>query len=207
MGISAKNKALVRAVFLDRDGVLNENVLNPETREWESPHAIKDFHLFKETLPALKRLQNAGFLLFVISNQPSYAKGKVSLEALQAIHGHFEQILKANGIKIKKSYYCYHHPKGEVPEYSIVCECRKPKPFFIRKAEQDFNLSLEESWMLGDRDTDIKCGKSAGVKTILIKSNVQNAATCTDQDFTTLGISSAVDIILKIKEIIKRRVV
>lgn len=156
------------AVFLDRDGVINELVLNPGTGEYEPPHAPEDLVLVPGVVPALRELQNAGFDLFLVSNQPDYAKGKTTLEQIRVIHEKLDRVLKAGGVRFREYYYCYHHPNGIVPEYSFACECRKPKPYFLLKAAGDYGIDLARSWMIGDRDTDIRCGKSVGTKTILI---------------------------------------
>jgi len=156
------------AVFLDRDGVVNELVLNPATGEYEPPHSPNDLILFPDVIESLRILQDAGLELFLVSNQPDYAKGKTSLETIQAVHTRLDQILKANGIHFREYYYCFHHPNGIVPGYSFACECRKPKSYFLMKAASDHDIDLENSWMVGDRDSDIECGKSAGTRTIMI---------------------------------------
>jgi D-glycero-D-manno-heptose 1,7-bisphosphate phosphatase len=163
-----------RAVFLDRDGVLNKLVFNPDTKAYEPPHTVSEIKLYPYTITSLLKLQSAGYDLFVVSNQPDYAKGKVSFESLMKIHEKFLSIISSEGIVIHDFYYCYHHPSGIVKEYSFVCECRKPKPYFLLKAQQDHLINLTTSWMIGDRDTDILCGQAAGVRTILI--NEPNSA-------------------------------
>ena len=155
------------AVFLDRDGVLNKNIFNPATQEYESPHTVADLQIEPHIFSPLKELQK-NFKLFVVSNQPSYAKGKVSLETLESIENHFEREMSENKISISKYFYCHHHPEGIVPEFTMTCPCRKPNPYFLLEAAKEFNLDLHKSWMVGDRDTDIKCGKAAGCRTILI---------------------------------------
>jgi D-glycero-D-manno-heptose 1,7-bisphosphate phosphatase len=156
------------AVFLDRDGVINELVRNTVTREYEPPHCAEDLVLFPDVIRSLSDLQDADFDLFLVSNQPDYAKGKTTLEQIRAVHGRLDRILKSEGILFRDYYYCYHHPNGIVPEYSFACECRKPKPYFLLKAARDYGIDLTISWMVGDRDTDVACGKSAGTRTILI---------------------------------------
>jgi D-glycero-D-manno-heptose 1,7-bisphosphate phosphatase len=157
-----------RAIFLDRDGVINKLVYNPKTKEYQPPLRERDLKFFLGVSWALKKLGNMGFLLFLVSNQPDYAKGKASLRTLQAIHKKFHNCLRERGIRFRRYYYCYHHPKGRVPGYSCVCKCRKPKPFFLLKAKQAYGLRMRHSWLVGDRDSDILCGKRAGVKTVLI---------------------------------------
>jgi len=157
-----------KAVFLDRDGVLNELVLNPATGEYEPPHSPVDLILFPYVIESLRVLQDADFELFLVSNQPDYAKGKTLLENIHTVHARFNHILTSGGIYFREYYYCYHHPNGVVPEYSFACECRKPKPYFLLKAARDYGINLENSWLIGDRDSDIECGKAAGTKTIMI---------------------------------------
>ena len=156
------------AVFLDRDGVINELVLNPVTGEYEPPHFPEDLIVIPGAISALRTLLDAGFELFLVSNQPDYAKGKATKEQLHEVHERLDQILKSEGIPLREYYYCYHHPKGIMPEYSFACECRKPKPYFLLKAAREYRIDLAKSWMIGDRDTDIECGRVAGTRTILI---------------------------------------
>jgi D-glycero-D-manno-heptose 1,7-bisphosphate phosphatase len=158
-----------KAVFLDRDGVLNELVLNHVTGEYEPPHSPDDLILFPYMIESLRVLQDADFELFLVSNQPDYAKGKTTLENIYAVHERFDHILKMDGIHFREYYYCYHHPNGIVPEYSVSCECRKPKPYFLLKAAQDYCINLKNSWLIGDRDSDIECGKVAGTRTIMVE--------------------------------------
>jgi D-glycero-D-manno-heptose 1,7-bisphosphate phosphatase len=160
-----------RAIFLDRDGVINHNILNPATGCYESPLTEDDFQLVAGVLPALRDLQAAGYLLFLVSNQPNYAKGKTTLDTLNAIQRKLERALFENGILFAAFYYCRHHPQAALPELRN-CVCRKPSPYFLRKAEADFGVDLRRSWMLGDRATDMSCGIAAGTKTILIGEHI-----------------------------------
>lgn len=159
-----------KAIFLDRDGVINHLIFNPKTNEYESPHEPTDLEIIPGVFEVLKTLNNKGFLLFIISNQPSYAKGKTTLTKIKEIHRRLQEKIEDYGINITEYYYCYHHPDGIIPDYTKVCECRKPKPFFIHKAEKEYDLDLKNSWLIGDQDTDIECGISGGVRTILLKN-------------------------------------
>jgi D-glycero-D-manno-heptose 1,7-bisphosphate phosphatase len=186
------------AVFLDRDGVINELVLNPGTGEYEPPHSPEDLVLVHDAIRSLLDLQDAGFDLFLVSNQPDYAKGKTTLELIRSVHDRFDAILKSEGIRFREYYYCYHHPNGIVPEYSFTCECRKPKPYFLLKATGDYGIDLAHSWMIGDRDTDIQCGKSAGVRTILIlEPHSAGYRGSTGPDYQAVNIEDAARIILE----------
>lgn len=165
----------VKAVFLDRDGVLNDLALNPATGEWESPHALDEIRIADGAVPALAGLAAGGYALFIVSNQPSYAKGKIGLQPLQAIAARIEEHFREYGIAFAETFYCHHHPAGIVPGYSGACACRKPSPFFLHAAADRHGVDLASSWMVGDRDTDIACGTAAGCRTILIH-NAHSAA-------------------------------
>lgn len=181
-----------RAVFLDRDGVLNENVLNPATGEWESPPRAEHFRLCEGVGPALSALRDAGFLLFVVSNQPNVAKGKATLAELDAIHERFVAELAAQNVWLDHAFYCLHHPEGSVAPYAGACACRKPSPHFLTLAAREFEVDLAESWMIGDRDTDIACGAAAGTKTIFIRSRGARAPT-SDQRAADAAAASLVE--------------
>lgn len=186
-----------RAVFLDRDGVLNRPVLNPATGLYEPPHSPEKVIFFPGVVESLLRLTDAGFVLFLVSNQPDYAKGKATLESIRAVHARFDHILTSNGVHFQEYYYCHHHPEGIVPEYSGTCRCRKPSPYFLVMAASDHRICLERSWMVGDRDTDIECGKAAGTRTILIEEPQSSGSRGTSKpDYRAANLKDAVTIIL-----------
>ncbi|MBI5560792.1 MAG: HAD-IIIA family hydrolase [Deltaproteobacteria bacterium] len=185
-----------RAVFLDRDGVINPEVLNPSTGQWESPHKAEGFTLFPWTASALRLISKHGYLLFLASNQPDFAKGKTPLEDLIAIHEKFASAIQDEGICFSDFFYCFHHPSGNVPGYSRTCACRKPNPYFLLTAKKKWGLEMNLSWMVGDRHTDILCGKAAGTKTILIHNEYAKEETggC-PPDFTAVNLKDAARII------------
>lgn len=188
---------MVYAVFLDRDGVLNGLILNPETGEYEPPHIIEDMKLFPYAIECLEKIQDSGYDLFLISNQPDYAKGKTTFDDLEKVHKKFDRLLTLQGIYFREYYYCFHHPRGIISEYACECMCRKPKPFFLFKAEEDYNVELRNSWMIGDRDTDIECGKAGGTKTILIEEPMSiNKRGRSQPDYKTENLMGVIDIIL-----------
>lgn len=154
------------AVFLDRDGVLNELALNPATGKMESPLTPGDLRVIDGVLPGLQELQAVGYPLILVSNQPNYALGKASLATLDAIHERLMAELECAGVRLTRVCYCLHHPRGVTPGYSGHCLCRKPSPWFLQQARDDFGLSLAESWMIGDQPADILCAKAAGVRSI-----------------------------------------
>jgi D-glycero-D-manno-heptose 1,7-bisphosphate phosphatase len=196
MGIDEVN--VKRAVFLDRDGVLNRNIFNSITGEYESPSKPEEFKLFPNILPALCGLQRAGCLLFLVSNQPNYAKGKSTLEELHAVHSCLVVALQTGGVRFADYYYCFHHPHGKVAGYSGLCQCRKPSPYFLLKCRDEFGISLSDSWMVGDRPTDIECGMAAGVKTIRVEEDhpTSRAANEAKADYEARDLACAAEIII-----------
>ena len=194
-----------RAVFLDRDGVLNPNVFNPATGAWESPHRPEDFRLFPWVPECIRRLRDH-FLLFLVSNQPSYAKGKTSLENIREIQNRLKSDLEEQGLGLADYFYCHHHPEGIVPEFSGPCECRKPSPYFLLRAKNSHHLDMEASWMVGDRKTDIQCGKAAGVRTLFILGDAgSDRIDNPNADFSAKSLEDAVNIILNSKGSLERK--
>jgi D-glycero-D-manno-heptose 1,7-bisphosphate phosphatase len=186
------------AVFLDRDGVLNALVLNPATGRMESPLTPDDLHLIDGAVPALCRLQQAGLPLILVSNQPNFALGKSTLEVLAAVHCRLETALIAAGIHFTRFSYCLHHPKGLVAGYSGLCVCRKPSPWFLLRARDDFGYSLADSWMIGDQPTDTQCGRAAGAHTIRVNSGsvASERGGMPAADYMVRQLSEAAEIIL-----------
>ena len=121
---------------------------------------------------AIKNINASGYLAIIVTNQPVIARGEVTIEELQLIHYKMETLLGTEGAYLDAIYYCPHHPhkgyKGEIPELKIDCDCRKPKPGMLKRAAEDYNIDLRQSWMIGDGENDIKAGKAAGCKTALI---------------------------------------
>ena len=171
-----------KAVFLDRDGVINANVFYADSGEMEAPRTAADFRLLPGALEAMKRLQVAGYLLFVVSNQPNQAKRKASRADHDAIQQKLASALKDAGIQVTDFLYCFHHPNGLEPSLSGPCDCRKPSPYFLNQARDAHGLDMAASWMVGDRDSDIACGRAAGVTTIRIAVQADPTASCTAPD-------------------------
>jgi D-glycero-D-manno-heptose 1,7-bisphosphate phosphatase len=186
------------AVFLDRDGVLNALVLNPATGLMESPLNPDDLRLIDGVIPALRRLQQAGYPLILVSNQPNFALGKSTLDVLGAVHCRLATAMIGAGIQFRRFSYCLHHPKGVVPGYSGLCVCRKPSPWFLLRARDDFGYSLADSWMVGDQPTDTLCGRAAGARTIRINSGpvTSERSGAPAADYMVWQLSEAAEIIL-----------
>jgi histidinol-phosphate phosphatase family protein len=159
-----------RAAFLDRDGVLNELVADPDAGGvWESPLRVADVRLTHEAAGAAARLVRAGLALICVSNQPAAAKGRVSVEQLLAVHQRVVELLEQQGVHLEDSRLCLHHPDGTVPGLSGACACRKPAAGMLRDAARQGGLDLDRSWMVGDTDTDVLAGQAAGCRTVLIE--------------------------------------
>lgn len=194
MGIGAVER---RAIFLDRDGVLNALVLNPATGRMESPLTPEDFHLLPGVLPALRRLQGACYLLILVSNQPNYALGKSDWLTLGLIHHKFVTEVVSGGVHFARFCYCLHHPRGVVPGFSGSCLCRKPSPWFLLRAGEDFGLSLGDSWMIGDQPTDVECGRAAGVRTLQIGAGTGTGLVDAGADIVAGDLDEAVRIVMQ----------
>ena len=157
-----------RAIFLDRDGVINAMVYNPEFGLVDSPANPGEFELLPNVAEAIQIFNNLGFLVVVISNQPGIAKGKFSLALLEAMTEKMLASLAGRGARIDSVYYCRHHPDGKVAEYRMVCNCRKPKPGMLLRAAEDLDIELSSSYLIGDGIIDIQAGESAGLSTVLV---------------------------------------
>lgn len=150
-----------KAIFLDRDGTINKYV--------GFLTDIDDFALEAGAADAVKMINDSGYLAIVVTNQPVVARGEVNFGELEAIHNKMETLLGERGAYLDAVYFCPHHPhkgyEGEVAALKIECDCRKPRPGMILRAAEEFNIDLAQSWMIGDGEHDIMCGKNAGCKT------------------------------------------
>jgi D-glycero-D-manno-heptose 1,7-bisphosphate phosphatase len=158
-----------RAVFLDRDGVLNELIPDPLSGEMESPLEVSAVRLIAGAAAAARTLARAGFILICVSNQPAAAKGRVSVAQLLAVHQRVSGLLAQEGVVLADSRLCLHHPKGIVPELSGSCACRKPAPGMLLEAAGAMGIDPGASWMVGDTDADVAAGRAAGCRTLLIE--------------------------------------
>lgn len=156
------------AVFLDRDGVLNELVPDPVSGAHESPLRVADVHLVPDAAQAAAYLARLGFALVCVSNQPAAAKGKVSVAELLDVHTRVVELLREQGVTLAASRLCMHHEHGVVPGLSGPCDCRKPAPGMLIDAARALAVDLRTSWMVGDTDADIAAGKAAGCRTLLV---------------------------------------
>lgn len=152
-------KPLSKAVFFDRDGTINSD---------EGHYYIykaEDFVFNPGVIDGMKRLQNAGYLLFVITNQGGIAKGIYTDEDVEKVHIYMCRELEKHGIKITQIYYCPHH------ESIKTCQCRKPSPYMVNRAIEEYNIDRSSSWFIGDSGKDVECAEAAGIKPIHIQKN------------------------------------
>lgn len=156
-----------KAIFIDRDGTINEYC--------GAITELEQLQLINGAADAISRINKSGYLAILITNQPVIAKGKCSLEQLENIHNKLEFLLGEQGAYLDAIYFCPHHPdkgfEGERIEYKIECDCRKPKPGLITKASMDYNINLAESYMVGDSPIDVMAGQAAGCRAVLLSKD------------------------------------
>ncbi len=190
--IAARNlRNKQKAIFLDRDGVLNED------QEYIS--SPEDLTLYPFTTSAIKKINTSGFLAIAITNQPVIARNLCTEKELRIIHNKLDTMLGEDHALLDALYYCPHHPDkgypGENPIYKIDCECRKPKPGMLLDAARDFNIDLANSFFIGDHERDIEAGKRAGVTTVGVRTGAAMRGTHIQADHTFENIEQAVDFI------------
>lgn len=155
---------MAKAVFFDKDGVLNidrgivKKILSED--------------IYPEAGEVISRLRELGYKIFVVTNQTVVSRGVLTEKELISNFSDFEKMLKDQNEKavIDKIYYCPHHPNATVEDYKTNCECRKPRPGMLVKASREYSLDLTKCFMIGDRPSDIIAGKKAGCKTVQILS-------------------------------------
>jgi D-glycero-D-manno-heptose 1,7-bisphosphate phosphatase len=157
-----------KAVFLDRDGTINEIVYFPELGIIDSPLNPEQFKLLSKVADGIRILNGLGLKVIIVSNQPAIAKGKTTMSLFEKIRSKMKNELEKNGSYIDGEYYCFHHPEAKLIEYRENCNCRKPKPGLLLKASEDFDIDLSHSYLIGDSLMDIEAGKAAGCMTFLI---------------------------------------
>ncbi len=157
---------MTRAVFLDRDGVLNEMVAGVDGPD--SPRSVDEFKLLPGAAAAVRRLNELGLPVVVVSNQPGVAKGKFHASDLDAMTERMKESLQDDLAALQGIYYCMHHPDAVVSDYRTLCDCRKPKSGLLTQAAKEMTLELVGSYMVGDQPRDMVAGKSAGCTTFLV---------------------------------------
>ena len=171
-----------RAVFLDRDGVLNESIVR--NRKPYPPASLTELRLFPDASRALARLKQAGFLLLVVTNQPDVARGTQSREIVEAMHARMAATLPVDDF-----FVCWHDDADR-------CGCRKPLPGLLYAATNRYEVDLGRSFLVGDRWRDMDAGAAAGCRTVLIDREYDERQPQYSPDYRTASITGAVDWIL-----------
>ena len=181
----------VPAIFLDRDGTLNDD------KGWlNSPDQLS---LLPTAGEAVRRINEAGYLAVVITNQPVIARGECTEEGLKLIHNKLDWLLGEYNAYLDGLYYCPHHPDkgfaGERPELKFVCECRKPASGLLEQADRDMNIDRSRSWMIGDRDADVQAATAFGIRSVLVRTGRMGPQDC-QPEATVETVLDAVRLIL-----------
>lgn len=180
-----------KAAFLDRDGVINLD--RAYVHQWD------EFEFVPGAVDAMRRLREAGYALIVVTNQSGLARGMYTEAQFQELTRHMREALAAAGAEVEAVYHCPHHPKGKVPELAVDCDCRKPEPGMILRAVREHGLSLEQSFMVGDKPSDIEAARAAGLghAYIVQSDNEESTDGLAGADAAYADLASCVDALLK----------
>jgi len=181
---SLRNQPRARAVFLDRDGVINR-ALERESKPYP-PRNLAEFEILPEVPGACERLKAAGFMLVVATNQPDVGRGTIKKELVESIHAEMLRRLPIDLVEV-----CYHAGQGH-----SQCDCRKPKPGMLLHAARELGIDLAQSWMVGDRWRDVDCGRAAGCRTIFIDRGYAEELR-QKPDFSVGNLAEAADIVVR----------
>jgi D-glycero-D-manno-heptose 1,7-bisphosphate phosphatase len=184
-----------RAVFLDRDGTINEEV-----------GYLRSLDMLK-VIPgagaAIKRLNDAGFKAVIITNQSGVARGYFPESLVHEAHDMLRAMLQKDGARIDGIYYCPHHPTAGSSKHTVVCDCRKPATGLLDRAARDLDIDMKRSFMVGDKWSDVELGHRAGARSILVRSGFahddpgnKRPAHVEDPDFTAHDLAEAADWII-----------
>jgi mannose-1-phosphate guanylyltransferase/phosphomannomutase len=181
-----KTRILRPAIFLDRDGTLNVG-----SGHVSSPDQIE---LFSDCVDLIKRCNQKGFRVIVITNQPVVARGEATYDDVDSIHGRIDCLLAKSGAFVDDYYYCPHHPDSgfdhEIPDLKMVCQCRKPNIGLFIRASENYPTLLSDSFMVGDSWRDIEAGKAFGIKTVYINRDHSEFDLNVQPDFTVENLGN-----------------
>jgi len=180
----SKIQNLARAVFLDRDGVINRAL--ERARKPYPPRDISEFEILPGVASACAKLKQAGYLLVVATNQPDVGRGTLKRETVEMIHAEMCRRLPIDRVEV-----CYHPGQGQ-----SNCDCRKPKPGMLLRAAREVGIDLKQSWMVGDRWRDVDCGHAAGCRTVFIDHGYAEELR-QKPHFSAGNLAEAADIILR----------
>jgi D-glycero-D-manno-heptose 1,7-bisphosphate phosphatase len=150
------------AVFMDRDGTVNEQM--------GYINHISRFVLLPGSAEAIRLLNNNGYLAIIVSNQSGVARGYFPIDLVHEVHDRMRALLERDGATVDGVFFCPHYPEGKLPEYSKTCNCRKPRTGLIKKACEQFEIDLENCYVIGDRCTDMELADRSDLKGILVKT-------------------------------------
>jgi D-glycero-D-manno-heptose 1,7-bisphosphate phosphatase len=156
------SRMLRPAVFLDRDGTINEDV--------GYLSALSHLTLYPWATDAIRLLNRAGYLVVIVTNQGGIGRGVIAADFVPALHREIDRRIVAAGARVDGWYYCPHHPEALIEELRAECECRKPAPGMARRAARDLGVDLARSWMIGDKWGDIQFGQAVGARSILVRT-------------------------------------
>ena len=168
------------AVFLDRDGVIIEEV--------NYLSEVGQVRLLPGAAAAIARLNRRGLPVVVVTNQAGVARGKFPEERVEEVHAYLDLLLARGGARVDRYYYCPHHPEGELPAYRTVCGCRKPRPGMLRQAAAELGLDLARSFLVGDKACDLEAGARAGCRTLLVRTGYGAAVAAAGLDRAALNL-------------------
>jgi len=176
-----------RFVFLDRDGTL--------VRDLGYTHRIEDYELLPGVAAGLRRILDAGYRLAVITNQSGIGRGYYSAEQYAAFQAHLANDLTRQGVPIEASYFCPHHPEAE-------CECRKPRPALLHRAEQELGADLARSWVIGDSTVDVELAQRGGCRgAVLVRAGRgEPSDTMPPLVYCAADFEEAVEILLRVDQ-------
>jgi D,D-heptose 1,7-bisphosphate phosphatase len=192
---SLKKQTPKVAIFLDRDGTINQEVNHLSNQE--------KFELIDGVGEAICQINTAGILTVVVTNQPVIARGELKESELKVIHNKMDTLLGRQGAYLDRLYYCPHHTdsgfEGEIKALKFNCDCRKPKIGLFTQAKNDLNIVLEKSWVVGDSTRDILAAQNAGMKSILVQTGHagKDSGYEVTPDFFAKDLNEAVELIMK----------
>lgn len=158
----------MKAVLLDRDGVINALVHHQDSGVIDAPFTRSQFRLLPRVPEAVRLLNDLGLAVAIVSNQPGIAKGHLKAEMLKAFERTMLKQIHAAGGRVDHIYYCLHHPEAKVRRFRQRCDCRKPEIGMLKNAAADLQVALDECYMIGDGITDLMAGSRAGCRTIFV---------------------------------------
>ncbi|OPY88288.1 MAG: D-glycero-beta-D-manno-heptose-1,7-bisphosphate 7-phosphatase [Syntrophaceae bacterium PtaU1.Bin231] len=186
-----ERKKRFAAVFLDRDGTINEEVGYLDR--------LERLRILPGAAEAVRRINESGLKAVVVTNQSGVARGYFTEAFVRAVHDRIRKTLRREGAEIDRFYYCPHHPSEGIGEYRKNCSCRKPEPGMLKRASEELDIDLNRSYFVGDTLKDVETGRRAGTKTVLVRTGYGDAETIADirPDCTADNLLDAVRWILK----------